>query len=376
MIISDLSQLKELPSWNTRKTSVTCINVIQETHDVKTFQFRAEDPQLFHFKPGQFIGLNLEIEGQKHNRSYTIVSSPTRPHILEVTIKKEAGGAVSPWLHENVKVGSRLEVRGPAGRFNNLDIPTEKVLLISAGSGITPMMSMSRFWTDVDPNKEILFLNWVRGVEDIIFRREIALLDSRNENFKPEIICTQPGLSANWLGKRGRINKTALRDMVPDLDERTIFCCGPEGFMDAVKSCLQSLNFDMNKYHDESFDPGGKKKKKAALQKLELSTTDSDENNKEKLPEREFSSIYRLKLKKSNIEIEIKANDTLLDVLESANIDIASSCRGGNCGACHVVKLSGKTYTQTEDGLTDEYRKQGQILTCTTKLLSDVELDI
>ncbi|PHS20552.1 MAG: hybrid-cluster NAD(P)-dependent oxidoreductase [Kangiella sp.] len=370
MLISELSQLQTATSWNTRKTPVTCINVIQETHDVKTFQFQADDAQLFHFKPGQFIGLNLEIDGQKHNRSYTIASSPTRPHILEVTIKKEAGGVVSPWLHENIAIGSTLEIRGPAGRFNNLDTPSDKVLLISAGSGITPMMSMARFWTDLQPNKDILFLNWVRGVEDIIFRREIALLDSRNNNFKPEIICTQPGLSENWLGKRGRINKTALIDMVPDLADRTIFCCGPEGFMEAVKSCLQGLGFDMANYHDESFDPGGKKKK-AQQEKTDLKKTVVS-----KPIEREFPPIYNLKLKKSNIELEVKPNDILLEVLESANVDIGSSCRGGNCGACHVIKLSGKTYTQTEDGLTDEYREQGQILTCTTKLLSDVELDI
>ncbi len=370
MIISDLYQLKELPPWNTKKTSVTCINVIQETHDVKTFQFQADDAQLFHFKPGQFIGLNLEIKGQKHNRSYTIASSPTRPHCLEVTIKKEQGGAVSPWLHENIRVGLTIEIRGPAGRFNNLDTPSEKVLLISAGSGITPMMSMARFWTDLQPSKDVLFLNWVRAVKDIIFRREIALLDSRNENFKPEIICTQPGLSENWLGKRGRVNQTSLNDMAPDLKERIVFCCGPEGFMNSAKASLQALDFDMANYHDESFDPGGKKKKMLQV-KVELNKSSSA-----KQPERKFPPIYNLKLKKSKLELEVKPNDILLDILESANVDIGSSCRGGNCGACHVVKLSGKTHTQTEDGLTDEYRELGHILTCTTKLLSDVELDI
>jgi len=370
MLISELPHLQNAVSWYTRKTPVTCINVIQETHDVKTFQFQADEPQLFHFKPGQFIGLNLEIDGVKHNRSYTIASSPTRPHILEVTIKKELGGAVSPWLHNNIHIGSKIEIRGPAGRFNNLDTVSDKVLLISAGSGITPMMSMSRFWSDLDPTKDVVFLNWARGVEDIIFRREIALLDARNEKFKPVIICTQPGLSENWLGKRGRISKTSLSDMVSDLQHRTVYCCGPEGFMESVKSCLQGLGFDMANYHDESFDPGGKKKK-AIQVNIELNKPKAL-----KISEQEFPPIYNLKLKKSNIELEVKPNDILLEVLESANVDIGSSCRGGNCGACHVVKLSGKTHTRTEFGLTDEYRQQGQILTCTTKLLSDVELDI
>ena len=159
MFIETIEDLKALESWSTRKTPVTCVNVIEETHDVKTFQFKADNPQLFHFKPGQFVGMQLEIDGEKHNRSYTIASSPTRPHLLELTIKKEAGGAVSPWLHQHIHVGSQLELRGPAGRFNNLDIASNKVLLISAGSGITPMMSMARFWSDTSPNKDIKFLN-------------------------------------------------------------------------------------------------------------------------------------------------------------------------------------------------------------------------
>ena len=239
MLINELSQLQNATSWSTKKTPVVCVNVIQETPNVKTFQLQSIEPQLFHFKPGQFIGLQVEITNsenllEKHNRSYTIASSPSRPHLLDLTIKKESGGVVSPWLHENIQIGSQLELRGPAGRFNNLDIASnvnssDKALLISAGSGITPMMSMARFWTDTQPSKNIRFLNWVHSVEDIIFRRELALLDHRNGLFNLEVICTQPGLSENWLGRRGRINSTVLKDMVSDINDRVVFCCGPEG---------------------------------------------------------------------------------------------------------------------------------------------------
>ena len=122
MPIEKFSQFAEIPSWTSRKTPVVCVGIVEETHDVKTFQFQSKTPQLFHFKPGQFIGIQLEIDGEKHNRSYTIASSPSRPHLLELTIKREQGGAVSPWLHENIKLGSEIEIRGPAGRFNCFDI--------------------------------------------------------------------------------------------------------------------------------------------------------------------------------------------------------------------------------------------------------------
>ena len=367
MSIISLDGLTGVPSWSSRKTPVICVGVVQETHDVKTFQFQAKEPQLFHFKPGQFIGIQLEIGGEKHNRSYTIASSPSRPHLLELTIKREQGGAVSPWLHDNIREGSELEIRGPAGRFNCFDIPSDKVLLISAGSGITPMMSMLRFWADTDADKDIIFLNWARTVQDIIFRRELSLIDFKSSNVKTEVICTQPGLSENWLGRRGRVNTNLLQDLVEDLDQRTVFCCGPDGFMQQVKDCLKSANFNMDNYHDETFDPGGKKKAKLEQQVKESPKIVQQPEN---------SGPLTLTLSKLNKKIIIEENKNLLEKLEAEGVAIDTGCRAGNCGACQVKKISGETVTQNNIGLQDSEKKQGFILTCTTLVKSDVELDL
>lgn len=368
MSISSLSDLQALPTWSTRKTEVVCSQVIVETHNVKTFQFVAPEATLFHFIPGQFVGIQVEIDGERHNRSYTIASSPSRPHSIELTIKKEDGGAVSPWIHENIQVGSSIELRGPAGRFNCFDIQSDKALLISAGSGITPMMSMARYWSDVEPAKDVQFLNWVRSVNDIIFRREMALIDHRNTSFQFEVICTQPGLGENWLGRRGRINSTVLQDMVPDLLSREVFCCGPEGFMEQVKTCLSELGFDMSNYHDESFDPGGKKK--AKLQQLK---------NEAKEPEKAEASrptIFTVKLTRSNKQFDISSEEFLLQKLESEGVSMDSSCRVGNCGACIVKKVEGETTTENESGLASDDKKAQFILTCTTQVKSNISLDL
>jgi ferredoxin-NADP reductase len=366
MSIENLLELQSLKSWSTKKTLVTCVNVIEETHDVKTFQFKADDEQIFHFKPGQFIGLQIEVDGTKHNRSYTIASSPTRPHLLELTIKLEQGGIISPWLHKNIIKGSKLELRGPAGKFNNMDINSDKVLLISAGSGITPMMSMARFWCDQASDKNIQFLNWARSTQDIIFRRELALMDHQHHNFNLEVICTNPGLSENWLGRRGRINKNLLEDLVGDLKDRVVFCCGPEGFMENVKSCLEALDFDMANYHDESFDPGGKKKaKNNEAKKIEVV-----KDKKETL------GVYNLTFEKTGKTVSIESNENLLEKIESEGIAIESACRAGNCGCCQVKKISGDTETSNEYGLTFSRRQRGFILTCCTQVKSDLVLDI
>ncbi len=373
MTVNSLDELQSINSWATRKTPVVCVNVIQETPDVKTFQFVAKVPCLFHFKPGQFIGIQLEIDGEKHNRSYTIASSPTRPHLLELTIKLDPNGSVSPWLHQNVKKGTELEFRGPAGRFNCMDIASEKVLLISAGSGITPMMSMSRFWCDQAANKDIRFLNWSRSVQDIIFRRELALLDHQYPQFDLEVICTLPGLSENWLGRRGRVNSTSLSDMVPDLNERTVFCCGPEGFMEQVKSCLVDLGFNMANYHDESFDPGGKKKAKLAAENQPQQSAEKSSNIEST---KENFGPFNLTFAKTGKTVVVEKDEILLERIEKEGIAIESACRAGNCGACQVKKLSGDTQTQNEAGLYGDRREQGYILTCTTHLCSDVTLDL
>ncbi|MET1256498.1 FAD-binding oxidoreductase [Aliikangiella maris] len=365
MSITSIEQLKSIESWSTRKTPVVCVNVIDETHDVKTFQFRAKEPQLFHFKPGQFIGIQLEIGGEKHNRSYTIASSPTRPHLLELTIKKDPEGIISSWLHENIQVGSELEFRGPAGQFNCLDIESDKVVLISAGSGITPAMSMLRFWCDQAVNKNIVFLHWARTTQDIIFRRELSLLDFQHANCTIEVVCSQPGLTENWLGRRGRVNKNILLDVVPDIQERVIFCCGPDGFMDQVKQSLGQLDFNMENYHDETFDPGGKKKAKLEKQQAE----------QQQAPE-EAVKLFKLTLKKSGITVDVTTQDALLEKIESTGVAIESACREGDCGCCKVRKISGDTVTTNDSGLDKQSEQEGFILTCTSHVRSDVELDI
>jgi len=371
MPIEKLAILQSLESWSTRKTPVTCINVIQETHDVKTFQLKADEEQLFHFKPGQFVGMQFEIDGEKHNRSYTIASSPTRPHLLELTIKLDPNGIVSPWLHQNINKGSQLEIRGPAGLFNNMDIELNpksgKVLLISAGSGITPMMSMARFWCDLASEKSVQFINWARSTQDIIFRRELALMDFQHHNFNLEVICTKPGLSENWLGRRGRVNKNMLEDLVSDLHERTVFCCGPDAFMTNVKSCLEALDFDMTHYHDETFDPGGKKKAKEAAKKTE-------DKKIEKL--NQVTGPFELTFQKTGKTVVVEANENLLEKIESEGVAIESACRMGNCGSCQVKKISGETESYNEAGLHQERKEQGYILTCCTQLKSNVVLDI
>lgn len=91
-------------------------DIVEETHDVKTFRLVGEKPVLFSYRPGQFITFLLNIDGQDVERSYSMSSSPSRPHVLELTVKRVPGGVVSNWLCDHVKLGQRLTIKGPLGR--------------------------------------------------------------------------------------------------------------------------------------------------------------------------------------------------------------------------------------------------------------------
>ena len=108
-------------TWVNGRHNVRCVRVIQESWDVNTFCFMAQQPVMFFFKPGQFVTLELEIEGKQVMRSYTISSSPSVPYSFSITVKRVPGGLVSNWLHDNMDVGVELAVHGPVGNFNCID---------------------------------------------------------------------------------------------------------------------------------------------------------------------------------------------------------------------------------------------------------------
>jgi ferredoxin-NADP reductase len=373
------SKLKGESSKPSSNSCLTCVNIIQETPDVKTFQFTTNDESLFEFKPGQFVTIQVEVGGEKHLRSYTIASSPIKKDSIELTIKRDLTGAVSPWLFENMQPGAELEYRGPSGQFNCIDTESNKVLLISAGSGITPVMSMTRYWCDKKVDKDIVFLNWATSVEDIIFKKELESLDQDNNNLKLEIICTRPETSENWSGHQGRINTSGLIELAPDLKERTVFCCGPDGFMQQVQTCLQEAGFDLNNYYDETFDPGGKKKAKLAQESGPEKKPQSEHQAQQKPSSTEGveqAETFQLTLSRSGKVIQMGKDEILLERLEQEGIAVDSACRGGDCGTCEVKKLSGDIESENDLGLFDDSKQAGYILTCTTRLKSDVELDI
>ncbi len=260
-----------LETWTKGTKQVKCVQIIDETADVKTFSFVSEPPVKFNYQPGQFITLNLDINGKRVKHPCSISSTPSRPHSIEVTVKRipkpvdrpsSPPEFVSNWLHDNLKVGSEIEINAPMGKFTNFANPSNKLLLISAGIGISPMMSMSRWICDTISNVDVVFLHSAGSPEDIIFRQELEMMAARYPKFKLAITVTDPAPGQPWYGYTGRIDETILPAIASDYKDRTVYVCGSNSFTEATKKLLEKIDFPMGNYYEESFS-GAKKKKPA-----------------------------------------------------------------------------------------------------------------
>jgi ferredoxin-NADP reductase/ferredoxin len=249
--------------WTKGELIVRCVQIISETDDVKTFRFVAEPPVLFTYQPGQFITLKLEIDGKPIKRSYSISSSPSRPHTLDLTVKRvststeqpnQSSDLVSNWLHDQLKIGNKVKIKGPIGKFSCFTNPAPKLLFISAGSGINPLMSMSRWLCDTVSEVDIIFCHSARSPQDVIFRSELELMAARYPNFKLAVTITRPELSKAWFGYTGRLNTSMLSMIAPDFEERHVYVCGSNSFLTSVKSSLEEMDFPMENYYEESCD--------------------------------------------------------------------------------------------------------------------------
>lgn len=355
-----------LPCWDPDADDVlVCREVRVETHDVKSFVLSAAEPRLFDYKPGQFLTFDLEIGGERISRCYTLSSSPTRPHLVSITVKRVPGGPVSNWLHDTVRPGTRLRAVGPLGEFTCADHPAPKYLFLSGGSGITPLMSMARAHDDLASEVDILFVHSARTPADIIFRDETALMERHRPRFRAVAVCEgdspeggTPG--ERWDGFRGRLSLPMLRQIAPDLLEREVFTCGPSPYMAAVRAMLGEAGFDMGRYHEESFDFSELARSEPEIP-AEIAALEA--------------GSFKVEFTKSRRRIECAADATVLAAARAAGMRPPSSCTQGKCGACKTRLVSGTVDMKHAGGIRQREIDQGMILICCSRPTSDLVIE-
>jgi glycine betaine catabolism B len=355
-----------LPIWDADQDDIlVCCQIRQETADVKSFFFRPEKPALFKFLPGQFITLELTIDGKTINRCYTISSSPSRPHTASITVKRQPNGVVSNWLHDHLKVGSKISVLGAAGEFSCVNYPAKKYLFMSGGSGITPLMSMARAFQDLAEDADIAFVHSARTPADIIFRQELDLMAFNQPHFKPAYICEKA--DANWTQPTGYLNLDILKTIAPDFLQREVFTCGPAPYMAAVRALLGAAGFNMQHYHEESFtfDELPSEVHSELISKESVAKETQAKNG----------AHFSIQLSKSGVTIDCAPNQFVLDATLAAGLRLASSCRKGLCGTCKTKLISGKVDMKHGGGIRQREIDQGLFLPCCSKPLSDLVME-
>ena len=336
-------------------------SIVTETPSVKTFRLLPSSSDRFlpfTFVPGQFLNVAFGIGGARMNRSYSISSSPTQRDYVELTVRREPRGAVSRHINDLLKVGDQVEAGGPVGRFTFTGTEADSIVLIAAGVGITPMISITRYLTERVWAGDIFFIYTCRTPTDFIFATEVAALQRLNPKLRVAVTISQAE-GTDWKGPRGRITKEWLTQTVPDLASRRIHLCGPPPMMDSTKTILTELGVPLARVKTEAF--GATKPAPAAAGTTAKPAAPATG------PLVTFSN--------NNKSAKIHVDQTVLELSEELGIGIEFSCRVGTCGLCKVKMTSGEVAMAVEDALDGDDKANGIILACQAKPKGDVAVE-
>ncbi|HET7302977.1 MAG TPA: hybrid-cluster NAD(P)-dependent oxidoreductase [Segeticoccus sp.] len=333
-----------------------CTAVLDVTHDVKTIVLQRDSTPLA-FLPGQYLTVTVDVDGERLSRCYSIDAPPTRPDRLSITVKRVEGGPVSTHLHRRLGVGDRLRVSGPYGRFTFGDQPSGAYLFLTAGSGITPAMSMVRTLVDRPGTADVVLVHNARTPEDIIFRSELAGI-AQLPGFAVVPICEQGSASESWTGQTGRLTLRALLRAAPDLHEREVFTCGPPAYMEAVRSLLELAAVDPGRCHEENFDLAARGADAAADR-----------------PPAPGARRYAVQFRRSQRVVDCAADEPILAAAHRAGVRLPSMCALGMCGTCLTGLVEGHVDMQHGGGISRREVDEGKILVCCSRPVSDVVLD-
>lgn len=374
------------PKSSTWSGAMRVTAIHRETPHVKTFRLVAPEgaPIPFTFVPGQFLTFSATVDGKTIRRSYSIASPPTRTSYVEITVKREDDGEFSRYLHDRVSVGDTLQVRGPSGVFTFDGGNADSIVLIAGGVGITPMMCVIRYLTDMTWPGKIFLVCAVRNTEEFIFREELEYLQRRWPKLHVAAAVAARSEGTAWMGLEGQLSKDAIVHAVPGIEKRRIHLCGPPAMMDAIRRVLAELGVPPDQIKTEAFGPATglvppprpspppppPASVTQLLQKVEADDVPSGAREVETGP-----ATATLSFARSGKAAPLPPDKTVLEVAESIGVPIDYSCRVGTCGICKTKLLAGRVSMEVQDALTDEDKSSGVILACQARSLGNVTVD-
>jgi ferredoxin-NADP reductase len=336
-----------------------------ETATANSYFLEPTEGQSVTYRVGQFLTLLVPRHNQLVRRSYSISSAPGEP--LRLTIKRVENGEISRYLTDNLSVGDTIASLYPAGRFTlDANKPGDLVLL-GAGSGISPLISILKDVLRHQPNRQVTLLYSNTTESSIIFREELAQWQAMYPTrFRLIHLLSHP--TANYIGRQGRLNNLLLESLLPELigsshrDTVQFFICGPGAYMRMVQFTLTVNGIDADRIRKENFVV------ESAVVESALAKLPADAA---------IARTISLRFGGRNIELHVPGRKSILQAALDAGISLPYSCRGGRCSTCLAHCRSGLVYMTINDVLTERDLHEGWVLTCTGYPISDnVSLEV
>jgi ferredoxin-NADP reductase len=333
-----LSMINQL--WSARELRGRVVTVIPETADAATLVIKPGWGWRCDHQPGQYVGIAVAVDGRFHWRSYSLTSVPTRHRgIITITVKAMPEGLLSEHLVRGLEPGTIVRLAPPQGEFVMPDPPPPKLLFMTGGSGITPVMAMLRTMDLRGTVPDVVLAHSAPDVDAVLFREELHELKRRH-----------PGLELHerFTRHHGRLSVARdLEHLCPDWRERKAWVCGPSAMLDEAEKVWADAGLS-GSLHKERFGAslvGGES---------EGGTVD-------------FAASGR--------SVEVDGATTLMQAGERAGIWMPFGCRMGICHTCVVPLVNGRV-RDLRDGREYGDNNRAKVQTCITTAAGDCVLDI
>jgi 3-ketosteroid 9alpha-monooxygenase subunit B len=324
--------------------------VVAETSDASSFvlDIPADLHETFGYRPGQFCTFRVHIGGEDQLRSYSMSSSPETDADLTVTVKRVHGGLVSNWLLDNVTAGDVVHATKPAGVF--CPQPSDvKVVGLCGGSGITPIMSITKHvLATTERSVRLLYAN--RDRTSVIFDQALAALHDRYG----ERLEVRHHIDAD----AGYLEPDDVAAFVGDDVDADFYICGPGPFMDVAESGLAGLGVDPERIFIERFLVELQEKDAAAVAAGDAEAADNAGATSE-IPDEVTITLAR----KTTV-VPYQRGDTVLETARRGGLRPPFSCEAGNCATCMAFLKEGSVTMRANNALTPDEVEEGWILTC------------
>lgn len=313
------------------------LSVIEQSADTRSFVLRP-NRHWPGFSAGQHVLVTVIVRGRRLQRCFSISSAPADRDTLEITIKRQGGSGVSAWMHAHLRSGDVVMLSKPSGEFGLPDL-SEPMLMLSAGSGITPMMSMLRDLRRRRQHGDIVLVHSCRDAEDLIFATSLR-----------ELVDTLPGLRLIIHHSRstGRLDPDVIKALVPDWTARLALVCGPAALIEWFSTM-----------HRDGIGAG-----RLRVERFGLASIVAGDD----------AAVHAVDCLSSERSFTARAGESLLVAAELAGLAPRHGCRIGICRSCLCAKRSGRVENLLTGEICAEPAQQIQL--CISRALSPLVLEL